>query len=93
MTARSTYEATIPTANATKLASDQSAEATYNASFAAALATYNAAGPSGFAAFDSSVKSAQRTLVASKQKNAHDQQQTIQAAKDTLRATGDVHPA
>jgi hypothetical protein len=93
MTARSTFEAVHPLANVALVAANQSAEATYNSAYAAALATYNAAGPSGFAAFDSSIKSAQRALVAAKLKAAHDAQQTIQAAKDTLRSTGDFAPA
>lgn len=93
MSNRSTYEGTIPVVNTALLVANATALAVYAATADAAKATYVAAGPSGFAAYDSSIKSAQRTLVAAQLKASHDAQQTIQVAKDLLRSFGDLAPA
>lgn len=100
MTARSTYEATnapsaIPTsAGATRVVSNVSNALTHQEAI-------NAVGPNAgkifargvSAADDVTIRAANASYVANKQKAAMIEQVTIQNAKDVLRNSGDVAPA
>lgn len=94
MTARDTYNASVATALATKVASNTNNTLT-------AQETINVTGVNAglnpargaSAAFDAAVRTSNATLYAARKVAEMTKQVAIQAAKDTLRATGDSHPA
>jgi hypothetical protein len=91
LTARSTFESTVAASNPVLVASNQSAanaaQETINS------VGVNAGNPTGrgvSAAADLTIRQANAAYIAAKAASAMAQQATIQVARDTLAATGDV---
>ena len=94
MTARDTYVAAVVSANLTKaatnVANSNTAQETINAS------GVNAGNPTGRGAGSAvmtATANANAALAAARVLAEHNKQVAIQAAKDTLRSTGDTAPA
>jgi hypothetical protein len=95
MTARDAYQASVASAEKTKVATNQAnalaAQETINGSGVNA-GTNPALGVAAGSALDTATRNSNATLAAARMKAEHDKQVAIQAAKDTLRATGDLAP-
>lgn len=93
MTSRDTYNASVVTAIVAKIASNAANATTAQETIAASGVNVGYTIQTGnFANLDSATRNANAAYAATRLKAEMVKQVAIQAAKDTLRATGDVHP-